>query len=82
VVQRVELGAVGTLFPRVRIRGGDPNRSYDIEVRPIEGGTELTVRDVTPLPRVPRDPTLSEEERWRRAGFTPKGIPLDEKNLR
>lgn len=81
-VRRTELGAVGTLFPRVRIRGGDPARLYDIAIRPIEGGSELAVEDVTPVPRPPQDPSLSEEERWRRAGFKPDGTPLDVKNLR
>ena len=32
--------------------------------------SEMTIRDVTPPPV---EPGLSEEERWRKAGFSPQG---------
>jgi hypothetical protein len=74
LVSHVELGAARTVFPRVRIKGGAPNRTYRIEVVGSFGGSKLVVRDVT-RPAAPRG--ISIEERWRRAGMTPKGKPLD-----
>jgi hypothetical protein len=34
----------------------------------------MTIRDVTPPPV---EPGLSEEERWKKAGFAPDGKPID-----
>jgi hypothetical protein len=80
--QHVELGAVGTVFPAVRIKGGDQSKVFRIEVRGAGSGTEIVMRDVTPQPPVARDPGLSEEERWRRAGLKPNGVPIDQGHLR
>jgi len=80
-VRRIELGAVGTVFPRVRVKGGDPQRYLRIEVNVAGDGTELVVRDISPMPELPRDPTLTEEERWRRAGLRPDGTPLNPREL-
>ncbi|MBM4362661.1 MAG: hypothetical protein FJ104_08265, partial [Deltaproteobacteria bacterium] len=78
-----ELGAAGTVFPRVKLRGGAAERVYRVEVRASGArGTELVVRDVTPLPKREKDPTITDEERWRRAGFHPDGTPLDRNRLR
>jgi len=78
-VAQVEVGAARTVFPRVVIRGGDTSRIYRIEVAPRRGGgSELEVRDVTPVP-VP--PGLTDAERWKRAGLKPDGTPLDPKAL-
>jgi hypothetical protein len=41
--------------------------------------TKLVLTDVTPPP--PPPPGLSDAERWRRAGFSPDGRPLDLKRL-
>lgn len=61
------------VFKKVKIRGGDTNRTYDLEVDD-EGPTQkLVVTDVTP-PAL--EPGLSTEERWRRAGYKPDGTPL------
>jgi hypothetical protein len=78
----VELGAVGTVFPAARVKGGEPDKTYRIAVHAAGKGTELELRDVTPVPAEPRDPTLSEEERWRRAGLQPNGMPLDVNGMR
>ncbi len=50
----------------------DKSRAVDIEVLVTRRGTELVVRDRT---RVPAEPGLSDEERWRRAGLQPNGKP-------
>lgn len=69
-VAHVEIGAARTVFPRARIKAGNPAKSYRIEVVPDGPRTRLVIRDVTPPPTVQG---ISEEERWRRAGMTPNG---------
>jgi len=81
-VHRVELGVVGTVFPAVHVNGGDPTRTYRIEVNSGGDTTEIVMRDVTPLPQQVADPTVSDEEKWRKAGYTPSGKPLDPLKLR
>lgn len=78
VMRHVEVTPTHSIFPNVRIRGGDPNRIYRFEIAPKLDSVELVVRDVTPPP-----PTvgLSEEERWRRAGLTPDGKLLNPNEL-
>jgi len=60
----------------------DKNKRLTIEVRPVRAGngnhSEMVVRDTTPPPG---DPTLSEEERWKKAGMTPNGKLLDPKRV-
>jgi len=76
-VERVEIGVARTLFPNARIRGGAAGRWYEIEV--VAGNaspTRLVVRDVTPH-EANGPPTMTEEERWRQAGLTRDGKPLD-----
>jgi hypothetical protein len=74
-VTRVEIGAARTVFPACIIKGGPPDRRFQIEVVPVGGGrTKLVIRDVTP---VPGPEGLSVEERWKRAGMTPEGRVLD-----
>ena len=74
----VEIGAARTVFPRVRIKGGAPDKLYRIEVVANGANTLLVLRDVTPPPL---EPGLSNEERWKRAGMTPEGKPLDPKKM-
>ena len=78
VVAHVELAATRTIFPKARIKGGAADRVYRFDI--VGGGPEtlLVIRDVTPPPVVQG---LSEAERWRRAGMTPDGKPLNEKQL-
>ncbi len=79
IVSHVEVGAARTVFPMARIKGGPADRVYNLEVLPNGPSTRLVIKDVTPPP--PPPPGLSEEERWRRAGMTPDGKPLDPKRL-
>jgi hypothetical protein len=76
VVSHVEIGAARTIFPEARIKGGAPDRVYNLEVIPEPGITRLIIRDAT-RPKV--EPGLSDAERWRQAGLTPEGRPLDPK---
>ncbi len=78
-VAEVEVGAARTVFPRARILAGDASKIYRLEVAPRRGGgSELSVRDVTP---VPPPEGLTDAERWRRAGMNPDGTPLNPKAL-
>lgn len=79
---RMELGTLGTVFPSTQIRGGDPGKTVRIEVNPRGAGTELVIRDITPLPTRAVDESVPEAERWKRAGLRPDGTPLDPMNLR
>jgi hypothetical protein len=81
-VRRVELGAVGTVFPAVHIHGGAPDHVYRIEVHGQGDVTEMVLRDVTPLPPSKVDDSVPISERWRRAGYNPDGTPLDPNSLR
>jgi hypothetical protein len=74
----VEVGAARTVFPRVQIKGGAPDKVYRIEVVADGSTTRLVLHDVTPPPL---EPGLSEEDRWRRAGMTPQGKPIDPKKM-
>lgn len=69
----VELIGNRKVFSKVKIRGGDPSRLYDIEIDSSGSLQQLIVSDVTPPPL---EPGLSVEERWRRAGYNPDGTPL------
>lgn len=79
--QHVEVGAARTIFPTVHIKGGPAERAFRVEVVRESVGTRLIVRDLTPAPVPPPTPGLTDAERWRRAGFTPEGKPLNMKAL-
>jgi hypothetical protein len=80
-VHHVEIGVGRTLFPSAHIKRGLPDRVYDLEVAPDNGTiTELTIRDVTPRPSLP--PGTTEADRWRAAGRSPDGKPIDINELR
>lgn len=76
VVSHVEIGAARTIFPDARIKAGAPDRVYELDVIPEPGITRLIIRDTT-RPKV--EPGLTDAERWRKAGLTPEGRPLDPK---
>jgi hypothetical protein len=76
VVSHVEIGAARTIFPDARIKAGAADRVYELDVIPEPGGTRLVIRDTTP-PKI--QPGLTDAERWRQAGLTPEGRPLDPK---
>jgi hypothetical protein len=83
VVSRVELGAVETVFPGVRVKGGDPQKVLRIEVIPLGDRTKIVITDTSP-PAVapPADDHLTDAERWRRAGYNPDGTLIDPNKLR
>jgi hypothetical protein len=76
IVSHVEIGAARTIFPDARIKAGAADRVYQLEVIPEPGITRLIIRDTTPPKIVPG---LSDAERWRQAGLTPQGRPIDPK---
>lgn len=78
-VSHVEIGAARTLFPNAHIKGGPTDRLYSLEVLPDGPRTRLVIKDVTPPP--PPPPGMTDAERWRAAGLTPDGRPLDPKKL-
>lgn len=78
-VSHVEIGVARTIFPMARIKNGPQNRYYTLEVLPDGAFTRLVIKDTTPPP--PPPPNLSDEERWRAAGLTPDGRPLDPQKL-
>jgi hypothetical protein len=75
VVSHVEIGAARTVFPMARIKAGPADRLFTLEVLPDGPRTRLVIKDVTPPP--PPPPGLTDAERWRAAGLTPEGRPLD-----
>lgn len=77
-VAHVEIAAERTVFPKARIKAGDENRVYRIEVIPRGKGSRLVVRDIT---KPPAPKGLSQAEMRRRAGLTPDGKQLDPKNM-
>lgn len=79
VVSHVEVGAARTVFPMAHIKGGPTDRLFELEVLPDGPRTRLVIKDVTPPP--PPPPGLTDAERWRAAGLTPDGHPLDMKKL-
>jgi hypothetical protein len=79
VVSHVEIGAARTVFPMARIKAGPQDRVFTLEVLPDGPKTRLVIKDTTPPP--PPPPGLTDAERWRAAGLTPDGRPLDPQKL-
>jgi hypothetical protein len=78
VVSHVEIGAGRTIFPNAHIKGGSRDHVYELDVIPEPSGSRLEIQDLTPVKVVPG---LTDEERWRQAGLTPQGRPLDMKKF-
>jgi hypothetical protein len=78
-VSHVEIAAARTVFPNARINANKSGRVYVLEVAPAQAGSRLVIKDATPPP--PPPPGLSDAERWRAAGMSPDGRPLDLKKL-
>jgi hypothetical protein len=77
-VSHVEIGAGRTIFPNAHIKGGPPDHLYELDVIPEANGSRLEIQDLTPVKVMPG---LSDAERWRQAGLTPQGRPLDMKKF-
>ncbi len=83
---RVKEGTVtqGTTSTRLEnvIPRDDQAKRLTIEVRPMRGGngdrSELFVRNATPPPF---DPSLTVDQRWKKAGITPEGKLVDPQHL-
>lgn len=73
VVGPSELDGHRRTYRQARIRGGDASRIYQIELDDLRGAREIIITDATPKPI---QPGLSDDERWRRAGFLPDGSPI------
>jgi len=78
-VSHVEIGAARTVFPMAHIKNGPTDRYFTLEVYADGPSTRLVIKDTTPPP--PPLPGLTEAERWRAAGLTPDGHPLDPSKL-
>jgi hypothetical protein len=77
IAEHEDKADVKTVFTGATVKTA-PSRRLRIEVVARRGGTQLIVRDET---RPPAKEGLSEEERWRELGLTPKGEPLDPTKL-
>ena len=77
VSEGVEKSLVKTVFPRATLKDA-PTGVVHIEVVARGTSTSLVVRDVT---RPPAKDGLSEEQRWKELGLTPRGEPLDPTQL-
>ena len=83
---RVKDGEVVTGTSTTQLRNvvvpSEPARKLTIEIRPAAPLTgsrsEMLVNDTTGKPI---EPGLSDEERWKKAGFSPEGKVLDPKQL-
>lgn len=78
-VSHVEIGAARTVFPMAHIKNGPRDRYFTLEVFADGPSTRLVIKDTTPPP--PPPPGLRDAERWRAAGYSPDGRPLDQKQL-
>jgi hypothetical protein len=75
---KISAGASSTVFEGVR-HAAEPLRLLRIRIEKVRGMCQLEVLDITPREADP-DPG-SDEARWRKAGFTPDGRPLDPSHL-
>jgi hypothetical protein len=77
IASHVETGPAKTVFTGVTLRI-NPVRTLRVDVSSRYGNTDLTVRDET---RPPAREGLTEAERWKELGLSPKGTPLDPTHL-
>lgn len=77
IASHVETGPAKTVFTGVTLRAS-PGRTLRVDVISRNGDTDLTVRDET---RPPAREGLTEAERWKAQGLTPRGAPLDPTHL-
>jgi hypothetical protein len=77
VADKVETGPMKTIFPHAVVRD-QPGVELAILISPHGDATEIQVRN---LSLVKSTPGLTQEERWRAAGFKPDGTLLDPTHL-
>jgi len=77
IAGHVETGPAKTVFTGATLRN-NPTSTLRVDVISRNGDTELTVRDET---RPPAREGLTEAERWKELGLSPKGTPLDPTHL-
>jgi hypothetical protein len=77
IASHIETGPAKTVFTGVTLRVA-PTRTLRVDVVARNGDTDLTVRDET---RPPAREGLTEAERWKELGLSPKGTPLDPTHL-
>jgi hypothetical protein len=68
------------VFNSIRLPDADPTRTFRIEIASIGRTTTLALKDTTPA-KLPEEPGVTDEERWRRAGMKSNGSPLDVSQL-
>jgi len=78
LVNHVEMGEGRIIFPQVKLRGDTSPRALRVEV--VDGGFQTRLLLQNLVSRAPVE-GLSEDERWRRAGMTPKGQLIDPNSL-
>jgi hypothetical protein len=76
--RHAELLANELIFPKVTIRGADPERTYEVRLKNYPHERIVHFRDLTPLPKTPG---LTDEQRWNRAGFKPGGGLVDPRSM-
>jgi hypothetical protein len=77
----IEKHAAESRFDKVIVKT-DPSKRLSIDVRRAlinaDYETQLVVTDITPAPE---PPGMTDTDRWKKAGLTPEGKPLDPKTL-
>ena len=74
VADKIETGPGKTVFIKATLKDGDTKHPIRIEVSLVSGTTQLLVRDEM---RAPAKSGLTNEERWKELGLTPKGELLE-----
>lgn len=78
LASHVESGPARAVFHNAKIVGGPADHLYRFEMVSEGPRSLLVIRDMTPPPVVQG---LSQAERWRRAGMSPDGKPLNPKQI-
>jgi hypothetical protein len=76
--QSIDMGPTKTVFSRAVVRG-QPGVELDIHVLSRGGSTDVEIHRIPPPTPAPAG--LTDEERWRAAGFKSDGTPLDPTHL-
>jgi hypothetical protein len=71
-----ELQGNALVFRSVRMRHGFPDRTFRFEIVSKGRTTSLRIKDTTPTATAEPE-NITDEERWRKAGYKPNGEPLD-----